>query len=386
MSNVLIGVTGCIAAYKAAALVREFKKAGFDVKVILTKNGSKFITPLTLKTLSGNKVYESIFDDENEYSTEHIALSSWADILVVAPASADVIGKFANGIADDLLSTEYLAFDKKVLIAPTMNNRMYEHPAVRKNISMLKERGVFVIEPDTGFLACGEEGKGRFPEVKTIVMHAKKLIHRSRALEGKRVIITGGGTIVKIDPVRILANLSSGIMADCFINAAFLKKAESITYIHGRITVSENPLSENVKAETSAEMLEEVKKRIAGADLLIMAAAVNDFKTEYSGKKIKKKDLMTLSLKKDIDILSELKKSNTKALKIGFALESENGDKKPLAKMKEKDLDFIVVNSPSNLSSLTGSVKVLAKNGKTLTVKNASKEEIADKVLEWIKF
>lgn len=385
MSRVLIGITGCIAAYKAAALVREFKKADNQVKVILTKNAEEFITPLTLRTLSEHPVYTSLFDEENEYSTEHIALSKWADILVVAPASANILGKFANGIADDLLSTEYLSFNKPVLIAPSMNTKMYEHPAVQKNISLLKERGNIVIEPETGFLACGDEGKGRFPDIKVIYMHAQRILHKSNVLKGRRVIVTGGGTFEKIDPVRIIANLSSGIMADAFVNAAFLKKSKNILYIHGRISIEENIISQNIKAETAQEMLNALKEGIKETDLLIMAAAVNDFKPEYAKNKIKKTDSIALNMNRNIDILAELSKIKTKAVKIGFALETENMQKNALKKLKEKSLDYIVVNSPDNLGVNTASAAVISKNGEKLIIKDASKFELAERVLEWIK-
>ncbi|MGE3062830.1 MAG: bifunctional phosphopantothenoylcysteine decarboxylase/phosphopantothenate--cysteine ligase CoaBC [bacterium] len=384
MSNVLIGVTGCIAAYKAAALVREFIKNDFEVKVIMTENASKFITALTMRTLSGNKVYTDLFDDENEYSTEHIALSEWADILVVAPASADIIGKFACGIADDLLSTEYLSFNKHVLIAPTMNERMYLHPATRRNLTILKERGVVVIEPEKGFLACGDEGKGRLPDVETILMHAKRLLREKDLLKGKRVVITGGGTSSKIDPVRVITNLSTGAMADAFISQAFYLKAEKITYIHGRINVRQNPVSKNIYAESSHEMLKVLREEIEKADLLVMAAAVNDFKTNYSEEKIKK-NKFSLKLSRDIDILNEIKNIKTKAVKVGFALESSELEKNGLKKLREKHLDYIVVNSPSNIGSNKCSARVLSKSNKTLTLKNISKEEIAGRVLEWIK-
>ncbi|HAV92269.1 TPA: bifunctional phosphopantothenoylcysteine decarboxylase/phosphopantothenate--cysteine ligase CoaBC [candidate division WOR-3 bacterium] len=385
MSRVLIGITGCIAAYKAAALVREFKKADNQVKVILTKNAEEFITPLTLRTLSENQVYTSLFDDENEYSAEHIALSKWADILVVAPASANILGKFANGIADDLLSTEYLSFDKPVLIALTMNTKMYEHPAVQKNISLLKERGNIVIEPETGFLACGDEGKGRFPDIKVILMHAQRILHKSNALKGRKVIVTGGGTFEKIDPVRIIANLSSGIMADAFVKAAFLKKSKNILYIHGRISIEENIISQNISADTTQDMLDALKKEIREADILIMAAAVNDFRTDYAKNKIKKRDSLALNLKRNTDILTELSKIKTKAVKIGFALETENSEKNGLRKLKEKSLDYIVVNSPDNLGAETASAVVISKKGEKLIIKNATKYELAERVLEWIK-
>lgn len=386
MSNVLIGITGCIAAYKAASLIREFRKNNFGVKAILTKNGSEFITPLTLRTLSGEKVYTSLFDDENEYSTEHIALSEWADMLVIAPASANIIGKMANGIADDLLSTEYLAFSKPVLVVPSMNFRMYSHPAVQRNIAVLRERGVEVMEPDEGFLACGENGKGRFPDIGRIFMHARRIAEKSSALKGKRVLITGGGTVAKIDPVRVIGNLSSGAMADAFVTQSFLRKASKVTYVHGRIEVKENILSKNIRVETSSEMLDALKTEIKDADLFIMAAAVNDFRSSYSERKIKREGSLSIKLYPDIDVLKELAKTKSGALRIGFALESENAEKNGLKKLREKKLDYIVINSPENIGAAKGTVTLLSSGGKRLRLKNLSKDSIAERVLEWIEF
>ncbi|HAF08437.1 MAG: bifunctional phosphopantothenoylcysteine decarboxylase/phosphopantothenate--cysteine ligase CoaBC [bacterium] len=384
MSNILLGVTGCISAYKAASLIREFKKNGDDVKVILTQNGSKFITPLTLRTLSENKVYTSLFDDENEWSTEHISLSRWADIFVVAPASANIIGKFASGIADDLLSTTFLSFEKNVLIVPTMNESMFENKATVENIRILKERGVVVMEPEEGFLACGEEGKGRFPKVEKIFLLTNRLLFPEEKLRGKRVIITGGGTFERIDPVRVITNLSSGRMALSFAKASFFNKAEKILFVHGRMDEKPFDFSENVYVESSEHMKSVLEKNIDRYDILIMAAAVADFRPDYSKEKIKKKEEFDLKLCKTEDILKSLK--DKKILKIGFALESEKHLEEGMKKLKEKNLDYIVINDKENLGKEKGSVVVISKNGEELSIKNVDKFEIALKVIEWIKF
>uniref|UniRef100_A0A7C3J598 Coenzyme A biosynthesis bifunctional protein CoaBC n=1 Tax=candidate division WOR-3 bacterium TaxID=2052148 RepID=A0A7C3J598_UNCW3 len=384
MSNILLGITGCISAYKAASLIREFKKNGDDVKVILTLNGSKFITPLTLRTLSENKVYTSLFDDENEWSTEHITLSRWADILVVAPASANIIGKFASGIADDLLSTTFLSFDKNVIVVPTMNKTMYENKATVENIRVLKERGVFVMEPEEGFLACGEEGKGRFPQIEKIFLLTKRLLFPEEKLKGKRIIITGGGTFERIDPVRVITNLSSGRMALSFAKAAYFNKAEKILFVHGRMDEKPFDFSENIYVESSEHLKNVLEEKVDQYDILIMAAAVTDFKTDYNKEKIKKKEELDIKLFKTEDILKSLK--DKRILKIGFALESEKHLESGLKKLKEKNLDYIIINDKENLGKEKGSILIISKDGEKLSIENADKFEIALKVIEWIKF
>ncbi|MEJ5307077.1 MAG: bifunctional phosphopantothenoylcysteine decarboxylase/phosphopantothenate--cysteine ligase CoaBC [candidate division WOR-3 bacterium] len=384
MSKILLGITGCISAYKSASLIREFKKSGDEVKVILTPNGARFITPLTLRTLSENKVYTSLFDDENEWSTEHISLSRWADILVVAPASANIIGKFASGIADDLLSTTFLSFDKKILVVPTMNKTMYENKAIVENIEKLKERGISVMEPDEGFLACGEEGKGRFPEIEKIFLLTKRLLYPGEVLKGKKIIITGGGTFEKVDPVRVLTNLSSGKMALSFAKAAYFNKAEKILFVHGRIDEKPYHFSENIKVESSEDMKKILDERIDEYDMLVMAAAVTDFKPEFSKNKIKKKDGLELKLHASEDILKSYK--DKKIIKIGFALESENHLENGLKKMREKNLDYIIINDQNNLGKTSGTVTIISKDGGSLKIEDLDKFEIALKVFEWIKF
>lgn len=384
MSNILLGITGCISAYKAASLIREFKKNGDDVKVILTLNGSKFITPLTLRTLSENKVYTSLFDDENEWSTEHITLSRWADILVVAPASANIIGKFASGIADDLLSTTFLSFDKNVIVVPTMNKTMYENKATVENIRVLKERGVFVMEPEEGFLACGEEGKGRFPQIEKIFLLTKRLLFPEEKLKGKRIIITGGGTFERIDPVRVITNLSSGRMALSFAKAAYFNKAEKILFVHGRMDEKPFDFSENIYVESSEHLKNVLEEKVDQYDILIMAAAVTDFKTAYNKEKIKKKEELDIKLFKTEDILKSLK--DKRILKIGFALESEKHLESGLKKLKEKNLDYIIINDKENLGKEKGSILIISKDGEKLSIENSDKFEIALKVIEWIKF
>jgi len=383
MSNILIGISGGIAAYKVCYLIREFIKSGNSVKVIMTANAAEFVSPLTFETLSGNIVYINTFSDYGEYSPEHISLSKWADIFLVAPATANIIGKFRAGIADDLLSTEYLAFKKPVVIAPAMNDAMYEHPAVAENISMLRKRGVFVIEPDYGELACGGEGVGRLPSVEKIAAVVYRNLEKDSSMSGKKIVVTGGALYEPIDPVRIISNRSSGKMASAFIDAAYRMKAESITFVHGRLDIELPFVSENIFAPTASEMLLKLQSIIEGKDILIMAAAVSDFKPEYSNEKIKKKNGIDIHLSDNIDILKQLQK--VKLLKIGFALETNNSESNALKKMSEKKLDYIVLNSPDNLESDKGSCTLFSSNGEKVIIENVNKFEMAEKILRWIK-
>lgn len=383
MSNVLIGITGCIAAYKSLNLIRDFVRNGDNVKVILTKNAEKFVTALTVRTLSNNKAYTDLFDSENEYTTEHIALSDWADILVVAPASANIIGKFAHGIADDLLSTQFLSFSKPVLIIPSMNEKMLCNPAVKENIELLKKRGIKIMNPDSGFLACGAYGAGRFPDSLKIFQKSMQMLSKGEKLKGMKVVVTGGATIEKIDPVRIITNLSSGRMGNAFVNAVLMHKADSVTYIHGKIAIEEPYFSKNIYAETVSDMKMEIEKAVSGADILIMCAALTDFKPEYVDKKIKRIDGMELKFSGNIDILKSLKNSNI--LKIGFALETDDIEKNGLKKLKDKNLDYIIINTPDNIDNTGGAVIVCGKNGKKKKFENKSKDSLAYEILEWIK-
>lgn len=384
MSNILIGVSGGIAAYKACGLVREFKKRGDSVKVIMTKNGARFVSPLTFETLSGNPVYTETFADYGAHSPEHIALSKWADVLVTAPATANILAKFANGIADDLLSTEYLAFRKKTVVAPSMNDAMYAHPAVVKNIQTLKKRGVFVVEPQYGELACGDEGKGRLAPIELIVSAVDRCLEPADTLKGKRVIVTGGALFEHIDPVRVVSNRSSGRMAKEFAEAAYRLKAERVILIHAEMAAGLPFVSDNIYAPTAQEMLEALKREADNADLLVMAAAVSDYLPDYSSEKIKKNDLISLKMSRNIDILSEIK--DYKIKKVGFALETENGEDNAVEKMKRKALHYIVLNGPSNLGSSDGECTVFSAEGEREEIKSTTKREIAERVLKWIKF
>ncbi len=382
-NNILIGITGCIAAYKTCYLIRLLKKNQYNVKVILTENAKRFIGKATIETLSGEKAYDTLWTDRTD--TSHISLTDWADVFIIAPATANIIGKCANGIADDLLSTVFLSCNKKTIFVPAMNERMWDNPIVKMNIKKLNDLGYIVMQPDEGFLACNTFGKGRMPEPNNIYNLIKRVIFPSDKLIGKKIIITGGSVSEKIDPVRVISNLSSGKMAEAMAKACYYAKAEVITFIHGDLSIEPPEFSKNIKINNADEMLEKIEENINNHDVLIMSAAVSDYKpAKYSDKKIKKTDKLKIELVKNIDILKKLKNKNI--LKIGFALETDNHEKNAEKKLEEKNLDYIIINSPNALGSDKTVISILTKKGKKLKHQKGSKLEIANKVIEWIKF
>ncbi len=300
--NILIGITGGIAAYKICNLIRLYKKEGANVRVVVTPNALNFVTKLTLQTLSGNEVYADNFEIK-EYKPKHIALTE-ADIFVIAPASANTIGKIANGICDNLLLSTACAFSKPILIAPAMNENMWKNPFVQKNLVKLKNAGYHIIEPETGFLACGTNGTGRMKEPEEIFEKTVEILSEKQTLKGKKILITAGGTREKIDPVRYITNSSSGKMGLALADRAFDMGAE-VTLIS---TFKADKLYKNIVAQTALEMEKAVKENLAGQDCVIMAAAVSDYRVEnVSEQKIKKQGgEVTLRLVENPDILQEI--------------------------------------------------------------------------------
>lgn len=302
--NVLIGICGGIAAYKVCELIRLLKKSEANVKVIMTKNAQKFITPLTLQTLSQNRVYTDTFESEYFYDIEHVSLTTWADILVVAPATANIIGKFASGIADDLLTTTFLAFDKPVLIVPAMNSNMLENAIVKQNIHKLKSIGINFVEPESGFLACGVYGKGRYPENQKILIEIEKLLC-SQDLAGKKVLITAGPTREYLDPIRFISNRSSGKMGYALAEEAY-KRGSQVTVVSGPVSINTYADIEIIHVQTASQMYHKVKEIYDQYDILIFSAAVADYRPKTTNQnKIKKenKNELTIELIKNPDIL-----------------------------------------------------------------------------------
>ena len=353
--NVLIGITGGIAAYKTCYLIRHFIKAGHNVRVVITKNGLEFITETTLRTLSGEQVYSDTFGNVNEWSTEHISITDWADIFIVAPATANIIGKLANGIADDALSTALLAYNKELMICPAMNDKMYFNPAVQRNIETLKSQGVIFIEPGTGDLACGSKAKGRMGEPQDIFRESIYYLNRTNSLKGKKILVTAGRTTELIDPVRYVSNFSSGKTGFRIAEVASYAGADTVL-VTGPTDEVCNSHIKRIDAFSAEDMYKAVSKEFKKADCVIMSAAVADYSPERSETKIKKSgESFNLKLNKTTDILKQLGKTKKKGqILVGFALETDNAKKNALKKLKEKNLDMIILNETSKKNPAFG--------------------------------
>ncbi len=345
MKHVVMGVTGSIAAYKACDIISALRKSGVDVHVILTHAGAEIITPLTLETISGNRVVKDMFDSDRHFEVEHISLAKLADLFLVAPATANFIGKMASGIADDMLTTTVMATTAPVMIAPAMNTNMYLDAATQANIETLKRRGCEFIAPATGHLACGDEGIGKLAAVEDIVRAVLDKLNVKRDLEGKRVLVTAGPTREAIDPVRYITNRSSGKMGYAIAEAAAERGAD-VTLISGPVSLRTPDGVKRVDIVSSDELCDSVIERFPGCDILVMAAAPADFTpAEFSSEKIKKGgDNLTLNLRATRDILKTIAplKSNQKV--VGFAAETHNVENNAIEKLKRKKLDFIAAN------------------------------------------
>ena len=397
--TIILGISGGIAAYKSAELIRLFKKEGAEVWVVMTKSAKEFVSPLTFETLSGNPVYSdmfldsSIFNLQSSISMPHIDLAKRSDLFIVAPATANIIGKFANGIADDLLSTLYLSAISPVLIAPAMNNNMYANPVVQENIKRLKGFNINFVEPGFGELACGDKGEGRLAELDTILSKAKWLLAAKKDLSGKTVLVTAGPTHEAIDPVRVISNSSSGKMGYAVASAARRRGAEVIL-ISGPTSLPVPSGVRFISIKSASDMRREILKEVKKADVIIMTAAVSDFTPEnYSEKKIKKEDTegITVKLKKNPDILSEItsKLRNPQSairnpIIVGFALETDGIIKNAKKKLREKNLDFIVANSINGFGSNQNKVTIIDKKGNLYDIPQMSKDGVAEIILDKI--
>lgn len=390
--TILIGITGGIAAYKIHELIRKFKKNGANVKVVCTPNAMNFVTKLTLQNLSQNEVYIQEFDVKN-WKPEHISLSDEADIMVIAPATANTISKIAQGIADNLLTSIACAFSKKMIIAPAMNCNMWNNQAVQENIAKLKARGIEILEPESGFLACGYLGKGRLCNINKIFNATNEALKYSERLKGKKVVITSGGTIEDIDPVRYISNYSSGKMGKTLADSAKSMGAEVVL-----ITTKDFEAPYKItKVKSAIDMQNALNQEFETSDYIIMAAAVADYRVKnYSEKKMKKTsdDELTLALTKNPDILKGLceRKQNSptqnKPIIIGFCAESENLIENAKTKIAKKGCDYLIANDISRkdigFSSDDNEVSILDKNGNITQIEKAPKSTIARKILEHI--
>ena len=387
--KVTIYVTGGIAVYKAADLVRQFIKAGAEVKVAMTASAQEFVTPLTFQVLSKHVVYTDTFDEKDAQFVSHIHLADWTELTVVAPATANIIAKMANGISDDFVSTALLATTAPRLIVPAMNQHMLENPATVRNMEALKSYGYEIMEPDTGFLAEGYEGKGRMPEPEKIVEAAQLVVlnnAKELPLKGKKVLITAGGTKERIDPVRFISNDSSGKMGYSLAKAARDLGAEV------KLVTATNLLPipygvESIYVQSSEEMESEVLDKFHNLDMVIMAAAVSDYrpKTQANVKIKKTNEDLTLVLEKTTDILAELGKRKTGQFLIGFAAETNDVEHYALDKLKRKNADMIVANDVSKeyagFNKETNEVTIFQADKEPIQISVRSKDLIAEEIL-----
>ncbi|MCF7886323.1 MAG: bifunctional phosphopantothenoylcysteine decarboxylase/phosphopantothenate--cysteine ligase CoaBC [Candidatus Marinimicrobia bacterium] len=385
-TNVVLGVTGSISAYKAAYLTRQLQKKGAQVQVVMTAAATEFITPLTFNTLSNRNVYTGMFEGDNA-GTRHIDLGKWADVILVAPATANIIAKVARGIADDLLSAILLAFaERKIMFAPAMNVNMYNNPVTRENIEYLKGIGYYFVEPDSGELACGDEGAGRLPEISTITEHLHRYLHSGKLLNGKRVVITAGPTREFLDQVRYISNRSSGKMGYALANEA-AKEGASVTLISGPTTLKPPSGVETINVESAQEMQQELRQHANKIDYLFMAAAVEDIApAQQDSKKLKKEFINdNLSIKVNPDIVQDFRDKDQEVCIIGFSLEMEKGLKRSKEKMRQKGLDYIVWNDPeqegAGFEVDTNEVVLIAKNEETYKFQKAPKRKIAEQII-----
>ena len=385
--TVLLGVTGGIAAYKIANLASSLVKLHADVNVIMTQNATNFINPITFESLTGNKCIVDTFDRNFKFKVEHIALAELADVFMVAPASANVIGKIASGIADDMLTTTFMACKKKKILAPAMNTNMYENPIVQDNIRKLKDYGMEIIEPATGYLACGTTGSGKLPDEKILLEYILREVAYEKDLSGKTVLVTAGPTREAIDPVRFISNRSTGKMGYAIARAAGLRGARVIL-VSGPVSLEPPLFAELVPVVSAEDMYNAVMKYKDDADIIIKSAAVADYTpVAASSEKIKKQvGDMRIELKRTRDILKELGQSRRENQFIcGFAMETENLIENAVRKLETKNVDMIVANSlkteGAGFGTDTNVVTLITKDGKT-ELPLMSKIDVAMKILD----
>lgn len=387
--KIVLGVTGGIAVYKAVDLVSRLRKAGCEVRVVMTEHAQQFVTPLTFKEISGNAVATSMWNANQEFNVEHIALANWADAFLVAPATANILAKMACGLADDLLSTTLLAAQAPIVVCPAMNTGMYQNPATQENIAKLQERGVTVMPPAVGHLACGTSGPGRLPEPQQIVEFVSAFFAgREGDLRGLRVLVTAAGTREPIDPVRYVGNRSSGKMGYAVAQMAAERGAD-VLLISGPSALAAPPNVRVVNVETTNEMLEACLAAYGDVDIVIKAAAVADYRPRnVADQKIKKKtdDALTVVMDKNPDILKTLGAKKEQQVLVGFAAETQNLLANAREKVVKKNLDMIVANdvtaAGAGFNSDTNIVKFLFANGDVRELEQMPKVDVANRILD----
>lgn len=392
MKKIALGVTSSIGIYKACEILRGFQKKGIQVQVIMTRNATHLISPRLFSALSGRKAIVDLFGEDYQDEIAHVSLADEVSLFLVAPATANIIGKFASGVADDFLSTFFLAARCPVLIAPAMNEAMYLHPQTQVNIQKLRSSGVEFILPEKGYLACKDEGWGRLASPEKIIDESLALLQRSERLKGRKFLITAGSTREPLDPVRFLSNRSSGKMG-YELAAEALGRGAEVALVSGPTSLIPPAKADLIKVETAEEMAQEVLKRFPQADALIMAAAVSDFKfASVASQKIKKqKAAKKIELVQTEDILASLsrKRKRGKKIVVGFAAETENVAANALKKLKEKKLDLIIANDVSQegigFDSDSNQVTLIDKEGGVFESEKLSKREISRLILDKIE-
>ncbi len=387
--SVVVGVCGGIAAYKVVDMVSRLKKLGAEIDVIMTANAQKFVTELTFRSLTHRPVVTDMFEKPGQWDVRHISLAVKADLFVIAPATANIIGKLASGIADDMLSTTVMATKAPVLIVPAMNYNMYANPIVQQNIEKLKSLGYLFMEPDTGVMAEGTSGKGRLPEPSTIVNEVSGILKPVRDMEGFRMLVTAGPTREPIDPVRYISNNSSGKMGYAVAKAAARRGAE-VLLISGPVSLEKPEGAEIINVITAQQMYEEVMKNYQDFDCIVMVAAVADYRPRHvSELKIKKDSSFdTIELEKTIDILNELGKIKGNRILAGFCAETDNLMENAMSKVRQKKLDLIIANDVTvegaGFGTDTNIIKIIRKDGSVTDLPLMSKLSAAYKIIDEI--
>src|SRR6202047_578343 len=391
--RITLGVTGGVAAYKAAELVRRLQNEGFNVQVVMTRGAREFITPLTFAALSGQKVITDLFGDSSgseanlERAIEHIAVPQRTDLLLIAPATADILAKFARGIADDFLTTLYLASTAPVVMAPAMNVNMWNHAATQENVEMLRARGVKIVDPDEGYLACGMTGAGRLAGQEAIVAAVHEALHAVRDLAGEKVLVTAGPTCENVDPVRYLTNRSSGKMGFAVAEAA-AKRGAHVILVSGPTSLEAPAGVERIDVQSAEEMHRAVLEKVPDCSIAIFAAAVADYRpTESNGQKIKRnKESTTISLEPTPDILASVARNKGDRFIVGFAAETEHVAENARQKLAAKNADMIVANDVTaegaGFDHDTNIVTLFARDGRDLALPRMSKSEVAQRILD----
>ena len=385
--KILIVICGGISAYKSLEFIRALRKNKAEIKTIITKSAKEFVTPLSITSLSQGKVYEDLFNPENEAEMDHISLSRWADLIVVVPATANTLSKLSNGTCDDLASTVILASNKKIFLVPAMNVRMWEHPSNQKNLNNLKEYGYKVIGPEIGDMACGEYGSGKMTEPSEIFKYVENYFKQLRRNNNLKALVTAGPTREYLDPVRYITNKSSGKQG-YELAKSFRDKGFDTTLISGKTNLKPVEGIKYIEIETADEMLKETLNNLP-VDVAVFSAAVADYKAKnYSKQKIKKSDQENINLTKNVDIISYVSKHNSlrPKLTIGFAAETENIDENAKKKLSEKNCDWIIANDVSNeeigFDSKYNQVKIFYKNNSDESITKMSKSLIAEEIVD----